>query len=91
MKKMRMIATILFVIGFVCWSVGAGRYLFIGSPANISTDPNDPLVKAGRVRYMMKQDFQQYRNTQKLLGFTAAGCFVAGSIVVGVSRSISKN
>jgi hypothetical protein len=90
MKSLRIITAIFFSVGFLSWLIGVFLLLMVGAPMNISTDPDDPLVKTGRIKYMTKENYQKYSNVRSVLLVTGWIGFIGGSIVLGSQKLAIK-
>ena len=56
-----------FVVGIFCFCAGAGLIVVRGDLRNISTDPQETLVQKGVMRFMPKQEKDEYRHELLLL------------------------
>lgn len=86
MKPMRILAAIFFSVGLLSWLIGVILLYTVGSPMNISTDPDNPFVKSGRVKYMTKEEREKYENVRTILFITGVTGFIGAAIALKIAK-----
>jgi hypothetical protein len=90
MRIFRILCVICISVGVLSWLVGLILLLKIGPPYNLSTDPDNPLVKAGRIKYITQEQLDTYNKVRAGLMIATWTGIIGGSFVLWVLKRVKR-
>ena len=88
-ERLEAVGKALFGIALLAWLALVILIMAVGSPKNLSTDPNEPLVKSGRIRYISPADYHRYNRVRGYLALTMM-CAGAGGAIAFCKAKMTK-